>query len=140
MHLNKMQFWHHFKKWMMIYAFLAGTRWLWAWVMTVCWEDSDGNLAFAGWAITYMDLRLCVAFINMCVLLVKAGASSFSSQLKSYLYFTHTWFKICAWNPEWLGNSNSERYLIICQLKWNDVFSAAAGKWAISLQGSKFKW
>lgn len=92
----------------MIYAFLTGTRWLWAWVMTVCWEDSDGNLAFAGWSIPYMDLKLCVAFINMCILLVKARASAFSSQFKPCLYFTRTWFRVCAWDTEWLGNSNLE--------------------------------
>lgn len=29
--------------------------------------------------------------------------------------------------------------LIICQLKQDDVFSAVVGKWAVSLQGSRFK-
>lgn len=103
----------------MIYAFLAGTRWLWAWVMAVRWEDSDGNLSLAGWSIPYMDLRLYMAFINMYILLVKARASSFPSQLQSCLYVTCTWFEICVCNSEWFGNSNLENLWLF--VSWDGV-------------------
>lgn len=106
MHLNKMHFWHHFSERVMIYGFLAGTRWLWAWVMAVCWEGSDGNLLLAGWSLPYMDLRPCMAFINKRTLLVKVWDSSFPSQHKPCSWFTRTWFRICAWDSEWFGDSN----------------------------------
>lgn len=139
MHLNKMHFWHHFSEWVMIYAFLAGTRWLWAWVMTGCWEGSDGNLVPAGWSLPYMDLRLCMAFINLRISLLKGWDSSFPSQHKLRSWFTRTWFRICARDSEWLGNSNLKS-LILCQLKWDDAFPGGAGKQAGFLRGSQLKW